>query len=322
MSRISERDASEHLEDRASIEYTGRVEPPGGGGPSRGPLVLAAWVVGLGAVVGLAVMGAGTASEGTTSDTNRATASIAVAEPDAARSLRLDQPARRDEVVTTPEIIVRGQAGAGVARIRVTLESRGGKILATQWIDRTTSTRGDVLRFEARFEATMSRPAGVMWVTATALGADGIPIDAMRRRFQLSEIRAVPAVATTREVVVRGRVAKALGEVRIVLQSQTGSEIASASIDPTGHGHDGWVPFESRFQLAPDDQGKWPAFIVAVDAGGSPIEPVRHPFNVRTYLFIPASSGPAIGRTHSIHTTGEDGVMGGIPFGTNFLPEP
>jgi len=123
-------------------------------------------------------------------------------------------------------------------------------------------------------------------------------------------------------VVVRGRVAEALGDVRIVLQSQSGSEIASASIDPTGHGHGGWVPFESRFRVAPDDQGEWPAFIVAVDGGGRPIDPVRHPFNVRPYLFIPASLGPATVPTRSIHTTGEDGVMGGIPFGTNFLPEP
>ena len=26
--------------------------------------------------------------------------------------------------------------------------------------------------------------------------------------------------------------------------------------------------------------------------------------------------------TRDVHTTGEDGVMGGIPFGTDFLPEP
>jgi hypothetical protein len=286
--------------------------------------VLAAWVVGLGAVVGLAVMGAGTAEERTTGDTNHATASIAVAERAeraSARQLRLDQPARRDEVVTTREIVVRGQAGSGVARIRVTLESRGSKILATRWIDRTASNGGETFPFEARFEATTARPAGVMWVTAAALGADGIPIDALRRRFQLGEIRDVPAVGMTREVVVRGRVAATLGDVRVVLQSQSGVQIASAALDPTGHGHADWVPFESRFSVTPDDEGRWPAFIVVVDAAGRPIEPVRHPFNVATYLFIPASSGPALERTHSMHTTGEDGLMGGIPFGTNFLPE-
>jgi hypothetical protein len=280
-------------------------------------LVLATWVVGLGAVVGLAVMGASPVDERATAEANRATASIAVAEPASARSISLDQPARRDEVVTTPDIVVRGRAGTGVASIRVTLESRGGKILAAEWIDRAAGR--ETFPFEARFSATTTRPAGVMWVTATALGADGIPIDSMRRRFELGEIRAAP-VAATREVVVRGRVAETLGDVRIVLQSRAGVQIASAPIDPTGHGHADWVPFESRFLLAPDDQGDWPAFIVAVDGGGSPIESVRYPFNVRTYLFIPASSGPAIEPTRIIHTTGEDGVMGGIPFGTNFLP--
>jgi hypothetical protein len=287
-------------------------------------LVLATWVIGLGSVVGLAVLGAGTAEERTTGDENRTAASVAMAERTeraGARSIRLDQPARRDEVVTTREVVVRGQAGTGVDRVRVTLESRGGKLLASQWIDRATSTDGETFPFEARFEATTARPAGVMWVTATALGADGVPIDALRRRFQLGEIRDIPAVGMPREVVVRGRVAETLGDVRIVLQSQTGMQIASAALDPTGHGHADWVPFESRFSVAPDAEGRWPAFIVAVDAAGRPIEPVRHPFNLAAYLFIPASSGPALERAHPMHTTGEDGLMGGIPFGTNFLTD-
>jgi hypothetical protein len=280
--------------------------------------VLGAWVVGLGAVVGLAIMGASPAEERTTAEANRATASIAVAEPARARSISLEQPARRDEVVTTADIVVRGEAGTDVTRIRVTLESRGSKLLASEWIDRAAAA-GEAFPFETRFEARMPRPAGVMWVTATAFGEDGVPVDALRRRFQLGEIREVPAVAA-REVVVRGRVAAALGDVRIVLHSRAGTEVASASIDPTGHGHADWVPFESRFLLAPDDHGAWPAYIVAVDGGGIPIESARYPFNIRSYLFIPASSGPAIPRVGPIHTTGEDGVMGGIPFGTNFLP--
>ena len=168
------------------------------------------------------MMGGGQGGERIDPEANRATASVAAAAPATARSIRLDQPARRDEVVTTPDILVRGQAGTDVARIRVTLESRGGKILASDWIERTASDGRERFPFEARFEATTARPAGVMWITATALGADGIPIDALRRRFQLGEILDIPDAVTTRDV----------------------------------------------------------------------------------------------------HTTGEDGVMGGIPFGTNFLPEP
>jgi hypothetical protein len=196
--------------------------------------------------------------------------------------------------VTTPEILVRGHAGSDVATIRVTLESRGGKILASQWIDRSPADDGEI-PFAARFEVTTTRPAGVMWVTATALGSDGVPIDAIRRRFQLGEMPGVAPAIRAREIIIRGRVATALGDVRIVLQTEAGAEIASAVIDPTGHGHADWVPFESRFLVAPDGEGRWPAYIVAVGGDGHPIEPVRHPFAIGAYIFIPASSGPRLG---------------------------
>ena len=271
--------------------------------------------------MGVGVSGARTVDERTTTDLNRATASLTLSEPARMRSLSIDRPARRDEIVTTPDIVVRGQAGTDVTRIRVTLESRGGKILASDWIDRAAGG-GETFPFETRFEATTARPAGTMWVTATALSSDGIPIDAIRRRFQLGAIRDAPTVGTARDVVLRGRVAKALGDVRIVLQARDGTQIASAAIDPTGHGHAGWVPFESRISLPPGKQSDRPAFIVAVDGTGRPIDTVRQPFSAQLFLFIPASSGPAIERTDASHTTGEDGVMGGIPFGTNFPPEP
>jgi hypothetical protein len=286
--------------------------------------VFGAWVVGLVAVVGLAITSAGPAEERTTAEASRAAASIAAAEPAGARSISLHQPARRDQVVTTPDIVVRGEAGTDVTRIRVTLESRGNKILASEWIDRTVDA-GEAFPFETRFEARMPRPAGVMWVTATALGADGVPMDALRRRFQLGEIRDEPPTATTREVVVRGRVAEVLGDVRIVLEWADGSRVASTPVDPTGHGHGDWVPFEARFRLRiPPSGGAWPSFIVAVDRAGAPIDATRYPFTVRSYVFIPASSGPALAPPARpvLHTTGEDGVMGGIPFGTNFLREP
>ena len=280
--------------------------------------MLAAWAVGLGTVVGVATLGMRTVEERTPAETERSAPSATASRPLGARSIRLDQPARRDQLVTTADVVVRGQAEARVARIRVTLESRGGKILATQWIEPRALSPDAAVRFEARFETTTTRPAGALWVIATALRVDGIPIDSVRRRFQLGEVRAV-ALPTTREVVVRGRVAVTLGDVRIVLQSRAGTEIASASIDPTGHGHADWVPFESRFRLAGDGEGEQPAFIVAVDGDGRPIDDVRHPFSVGRYLFIPASSGPAMEPATRSRRIGEDGLMGGIPFGTNVL---
>ena len=267
-------------------------------------------------MVGLAALGTTTDQERTPAEAERPTPSLTLTRPVGARSIRLDQPARRDQLVTTPDIVVRGLAGPSVTRIRVTIESRGGKILATQWIDPRASSSDRAARFEARFETTTARPTGALWVTATALRADGIPIDAVRRRFQLGEVRAV-ALPTTREVVVRGRVAVTLGDVRIVLQSRTGTELASAGIDPTGHGHADWVPFESRFRLERDGEGEPPAFFIAVDGDGQPIDHVRHPFSVGSYLFIPASSGPAMAPAAQSRRTGEDGLMGGLPFGTN-----
>jgi hypothetical protein len=122
-----------------------------------------------------------------------------------------------------------------------------------------------------------------------------------------------------REVVVRGRVSEALGDVRIMLQSSTGQPIATAAIDPTGGGHADWIPFESRFRLSlPAQGGEWPAFIVAVDRDGTPIEPFRHRFSNRAYVSIPSATGPAVGGRPDVKRHGEDGVMGGIPFGTNF----
>jgi hypothetical protein len=272
-------------------------------------------------VVGLGIIGARSAGDRDPSGPDRATASTAASGPADARALTLDRPAGRDEIVTTSDIVVRGRAGMDVTRIRVTLESRGGKILASDWIDRVAGG-GETFAFEARFEATTARPAGTMWVTATALSSGGIPIDAIRRRFQLGAIRDAHTAAIARDVVLRGRVAKTLGDVRIVLQARDGTQIASASIDPTGHGHAGWVPFESRITLPPGEPSDRPTYVVAVDGAGRPIEPVRQPFSVRLFLFIPASSGPASGPTEPVHTTGEDGVMGGIPFGTNFVREP
>jgi hypothetical protein len=127
-------------------------------------------------------------------------------------------------------------------------------------------------------------------------------------------------VVTTRELIVRGRVARTAGNVRIILESSGGKPIAAAAIDPTGHGHGDWIPFESRFRLAtPRPGGDMTLFVVAVDGDGIPIDAIRRRFTIGAIVDIPAvvrSSGPRDGRSRS---NGEDGLMGGIPFGTNFL---
>jgi hypothetical protein len=123
-------------------------------------------------------------------------------------------------------------------------------------------------------------------------------------------------VVTTRELIVRGRVARSAGEVRIMLESSGGKPIAAAALDPTGFGHGDWIPFESRFQLAvPRPGGDMTLFIIAVDGDGIPIDAVRRRFTVGAIIDIPADTAARRSRSH-----GEDGLMGGIPFGTNVLP--
>ena len=69
--------------------------------------------------------------------------------------LRLDSPARQNEVVTTPTILVRGEAGPGVTELWIGLESRTGKVLVSRTVERdgpmSTSTAFEqVLRLADR----------------------------------------------------------------------------------------------------------------------------------------------------------------------------
>jgi hypothetical protein len=112
---------------------------------------------------------------------------------------------------------------------------------------------------------------------------------------------------------VRGRVARSAGLVRIILESRGGKPIATAAIDPTGGGHGDSIPVESRFQLPfPRPSGDMILFLIAVDENGIPIDAIRRRFSMGAIIDV-----PGIGRRHG--SNGEDGLMGGIPFGTNFL---
>lgn len=97
--------------------------------------------------------------------------------------LRLEAPAKQDEVITTRSIFVRGEVGPAVAEIWLGLESRTGKILAS----RTIRPAGGALasmRYEAQFRLPSPRASGRLFVTATAIGSDGIPTQSIRRRFE------------------------------------------------------------------------------------------------------------------------------------------
>jgi hypothetical protein len=143
-------------------------------------------MIGLGSIVGLALVGADRKAEGV--------ALTPTDQPHSAspRSLQVDQPARRGQVVTTREIVVKGRVSRGVGEVWIMLESRGGKPIATKTIDPTGMPRGDMIPFESRFRVAMPRPAGSLVVSVVAIGAGGTPVEAIRRRFELGAVIDIP----------------------------------------------------------------------------------------------------------------------------------
>ncbi len=102
----------------------------------------------------------------------------------AASWVRLDLPARPDEVFTSRAITVRGEVGPAVSAVWLGLESRNGKILATRTIERgDLSIRAPIL-FEGRFRLASPSASGRLYVTATAIGTDGVPTQSIRRRIE------------------------------------------------------------------------------------------------------------------------------------------
>ena len=97
--------------------------------------------------------------------------------------LRLDAPGTQDEVVTTRSIFVRGEVGPAVAEVWLGLESRNGKILASRTIRRTDAMPTS-MAYEAQFRMASPRATGRLFVTVTAIGADGIPTQSIRRRIE------------------------------------------------------------------------------------------------------------------------------------------
>ncbi len=156
-------------------------------------MVFGAWVIGLGTVVGLALSGPDVVPQRSALVPPAVPSLAPSARPSVPRSVRLDQPARRDEVITTREIVGRGRVAQSVGQVWIMLESRGGKPIATNAIDPTGMPRGAMIPFESRFRVAMPRPAGSMMVVVVAIGADGLPVDAIRRRFELGAIVDIPA---------------------------------------------------------------------------------------------------------------------------------
>ena len=151
---------------------------------------MVAWVVGLCGLVGFGALGGQTAPRGDPAALEIAPSSVSPAPIQ--RQIALDQPARRGEVITTRELIVRGRVARSAGQVRIMLESSNGKPLAIAAVDPTGYGHGGWIPFESRFRISMPRPGGDMLVFVVALDSDGIPIDAMRRRFKVGAIVEIP----------------------------------------------------------------------------------------------------------------------------------
>jgi hypothetical protein len=112
--------------------------------------------------------------------------------------------------------------------------------------------------------------------------AGGSTIQSPRQAVVPSAVasRVAPAVAARptvdperpRELLVRGWVARTIGDMRVMVASATLEPIAVSAIDPTGMPRNGMVPFQATFELprSAADAGTH-LLVVAVDGTGFPI---------------------------------------------------
>jgi len=150
-------------------------------------------------------------------------------------------------------------------------------------------------------------PATMRPVPATAVALAG-PV------FHVDAPSGPGAVITTPGLVVRGTRAVEAGPLRVTLESSGGKLVASQTLaDATGSG-----PFRVDFPLSnPRPGGTMVVQVVAFTSHGIPVEVVRIPIEIGAVL--PGTPGN-VGRTRE-GTRGEDGIIGGIVFGSAWDPE-
>jgi hypothetical protein len=181
----------------------------GRGSGSRGRAVLAAWLLGLAAVVGVAGLGrlaepaeagprpAVIAFEPPTVAVTPAPTAAPAPTPDL---IVLASPAEAGVTVTSKELVVQGYLNQQFAAgpVRVTLEARGNRV-----IDDATITPALALgelpildrhvQFEVRFGLPNPRPNGRMIVQVVAYDRDGRILDVLRRPIRVGALLEAPA---------------------------------------------------------------------------------------------------------------------------------
>ena len=94
--------------------------------------------------------------------------------------LFLNQPSRRNLTINTRELLVVGRL-VGAGAVHITLEDRKAHVLEAVTIDANGP-------FETRFALPNPRPGGQLIVQVVAYDADGIPLEAIRRPFDIGRV--------------------------------------------------------------------------------------------------------------------------------------
>ena len=105
------------------------------------------------------------------------------------RSIVIDLPSRSGEEITSRQLVVHGRVAQGIGEVRLVLETRGGKVLATETLDVTGLSRQGMLPFVSTFDLSNPRPGGSLVLFVVAVDPGGVPLDAIRRRFVVGAVR-------------------------------------------------------------------------------------------------------------------------------------
>jgi hypothetical protein len=184
-------------------------------GPRRGRIgrvALAAWIVGLTAVIGLAGWGSWLAptqdrrpsptgpSSSAPDPRSSAPHAVAAATPNAraapplvapTRWIFLTWPAEQRTVATSRSLPITGYSVPPVATVEVRLLSAGSRIVARDtFVPVTRSPLGNDERywFSTRIGLPSPRPNGTMWVVVIGYDGDGQPLDAVRRDVEVGPL--------------------------------------------------------------------------------------------------------------------------------------
>lgn len=170
---------------------------------SRGPLVARAWIVGLVVLVGVGALAGGPASDegdiaGIDGEALDGAESPEAASPPARAALvvtdvvDLGSPAPARVEVTTPQVHVAGSVLVHAARVEISLEARGNRVIDRASVD-VSDPDGGVRplltpTFTASFDLPYPRPNGTMWVVVTVYDERGMPLGGTRRPFAVGPL--------------------------------------------------------------------------------------------------------------------------------------